>query len=108
MLQLRRRHLTSCPHTSGVYLKCRCPIWVVGALDGKFIRKSLDTANLEKAEGLRRQIEAENGIIERVNVEEACDRWIADCEARPLKPPSFRKHKEIKNNRAARFKGIST
>src|ERR1019366_7504511 len=103
MLQLRRRHLKSCPHTSGAYLKCRCPLWAVGSLDGAFIRKSLDTANLEKAELLRREIELDKKVIEKVSVKDACDRWIADCEARQLKPQSIRKYKEVRKEIGARW-----
>jgi integrase len=65
-------------------------------LDGAFIRKSLDTANLEKAELLRREIELDKKVIEKVSVKDACDRWIADCEARQLKDSSIRKYREIK------------
>ena len=103
MLNLRRRHLSSCTHKDSAYLKCRCPIWVVGALDGAFIRKSLDTRNLEKAESMKREIELGKLALERVSVSKACERWIADCEARRLKPQSIRKYKEVKNELCAKF-----
>ena len=106
MLALRRRHLKSCPHRSGAYLKCRCPLWAVGSLDGVFVRKSLDTGNLEKAELLRRQIEFDKKVIERVSVQLAGERWIADCEARQLKPPSIRKYTEVKRELTARWGNI--
>jgi integrase len=103
MLNLRRRHLSSCTHKHSAYLKCRCPIWVVGALDGTFIRKSLDTRNLEKAESMRREIELGKLALERVSVSEASERWIADCEARQLKPQSIRKYKEVKSELCTKF-----
>jgi integrase/recombinase XerD len=105
MLQLRRRHLKKCPHKSSAYIKCRCPLWAVGALDGKFIRKSLDTGNLEKAEILRRQIEIDRHVIERVSVTDACGRWLADCEARQLKPQSIKKYKEVKKELIGHWSG---
>jgi integrase/recombinase XerD len=96
MLHLRRRHLKTCTHRDSSYLKCRCPLWVVGSLDGKFIRKSLDTRSVEKAEMLRRKIEQGDAALEAVRVADACDRWIADCIARQLKPQSIRKYREVK------------
>jgi site-specific recombinase XerD len=80
MLQLRRRHLSSCSHKSGLYLKCKCPLWAIGTLDGRFLRKSLDTRNLEKATKLVAEMDVSK--VQRVSLSEACDRFIADCERR--------------------------
>lgn len=45
MLNIYRRHLKTCPHRSkGIdYIKCQCPIWCDGELNGRRYRKSLGT-----------------------------------------------------------------
>ena len=47
MLSLDRRRVTACPHTSMRYKPCRCLIWVVGSLDGKPLRTSINLTNWE-------------------------------------------------------------
>src|SRR5205814_1475591 len=51
MLSLWRRHLTGCPHRNKGRLctKCSCPIWCDGEIDGKRIRKSMDTRDWARA-----------------------------------------------------------
>jgi integrase len=51
MLSLWRRHLKSCPHRSKgrPYTKCSCPIWCDGDVDGKRVRKSMDTRDWARA-----------------------------------------------------------
>ncbi len=83
MLHLRRRHLKSCEHRAGAYLRCKCPLWAIGTLDGKFIRKALDTRNLEK--GTQLIAEMDLAKVERVFLSEAIARFLADCERRNSK-----------------------
>jgi integrase/recombinase XerD len=97
MLHLRRRHLKSCSHRASAYLKCKCPLWVVGKVDDKFIRRSLDTQNLEKAEMMRREIEAGTRHMDGVSVSVAVERFLADAEARHLKEPTLRKYRQVMN-----------
>lgn len=105
MLHLRRRHLKECKHRDSTFLKCKCPLWVVGNLDGKFLRKSLDTRNLERAEMLRREIEAGDRRVDGVSVKEAVQRFLADAEARKLKEPTLRKYKQIMGEFKVSFDG---
>src|SRR5215472_15317729 len=51
MLTLYRRHLRKWPHRAkgGNYVKCSCPIWADGELDGKRYRKSLGTRDWQRA-----------------------------------------------------------
>jgi site-specific recombinase XerD len=51
MLTLWRRHLKSCSyHSKGrAHIKCGCPIWCDGEIDGKRVRKPLDTRDWAKA-----------------------------------------------------------
>lgn len=59
MLRLIRRHLSNCPHRAkGVkFLKCQCPIHIHGTLNGKTIRRTADTRNMERAEKVLRKME---------------------------------------------------
>lgn len=47
MLKPWRRHFPDCDYVElgREYVKCSCPIWVDGMLDGKRVRRSLDTLN---------------------------------------------------------------
>ena len=101
MLNLYRRHRAKCK-SSARRAKCFCPIWVQGVLHGEPVRRSLDLTNWEAANRLINEWEI-HGEDEQVNVSEACDRWIADCEARQLKPQSIRKYREIEKELVEKF-----
>jgi hypothetical protein len=60
VLTIYRRHLKKCPHRhkGREWKKCACPLWVNGTLDGREIRHSLNTRNLEIAADKVLQIEA--------------------------------------------------
>ncbi len=58
MLNLYRRHLKKCPHRGDVkqdptkgrgWIKCSCPIWADGELNGAEYRKSLQTREWQRA-----------------------------------------------------------
>ena len=51
MLTLWRRHLRGCPHRKRgrLHTKCPCPIWCDGDLNGKRVRKSMDTRDWARA-----------------------------------------------------------
>lgn len=83
MLNLWRRHKARCPHKLRKYKNCSCPIWVQGTLHGKWMKKSLGIRNWESAQRLVREWEA--GTKEAVmSVNEACDKFYQDAEARGL------------------------
>ena len=106
MLTLFRRHLKSCKHRSRRYKSCGCPIAAEGTLRGEMIRRTLDLRNWEAATRLIRDWEI-HGHEVSLSVSDATKRWIADCEARKLKPQSIRKYKEVKKELDARFGSIS-
>lgn len=89
MLNLRRRHLKTCKHRDSTYLKCKCPLWAVGTLDGEFVRSALDTKNLERGAALIREMEA--GKRDKITVEDACARFIDDLKSRGLSPDTIAK-----------------
>ena len=103
MLHLRRRHLSSCKHRSSSYLKCQCPIWVVGKLGEEFIRRSLDTRNLERAEQLRREIEAGKMRAHEVPIKTAVTKFVDDVERR-CKSETHRKYKYVMSDFEERYK----
>ena len=51
MLSLWRRHESNCPHASKgrAHLKCNCPIWCDGEINGGRVRKSLETRDWTRA-----------------------------------------------------------
>lgn len=88
MLTIYRRHLKTCKHRSEgrKYRRCRCPIWVDGFLGGQEIRKTLKTADWEKATDTIREWET-SGLgpptdTSQVTIEHAQKEFLADCEAR--------------------------
>jgi len=78
MLKTFRRHLANCPHRSKGrrYLRCSCPIWVDGTLDGHRVLKSLDTANLEIAANKVLHMEADQKVEDQVSVNNAVDDFL--------------------------------
>ncbi len=81
MLKTYRRHLASCRHKNKGrdFLRCSCPIWVDGTLNGRRIRQSLDTANLQIAAEKVLELEANNGENkqEETSVDNAVDSFLA-------------------------------
>src|SRR5262245_60903580 len=84
MLSLWRRHLKNCPHRKKGRLctKCSCPIWCDGDVDGKRVRKGLDTQDWGRATRKLAEIEdpryglrecVQPGCTELVNVADAND-----------------------------------
>ena len=105
MLTLYRRHRANCKSTAR-RAKCSCPIWAQGVLHGESVRRSLDLTNWEAANRLINELEI-HGAEESLSVSDACERWIADCEARQLKPQSTRKYREIKRELVEHLRGIA-
>ena len=69
MLALYRRHLKTCGHRAEgrAYIKCNCPIWADGDLDGKEFRKSLRTRDWQRAIRLAERLD--RPISERDDLE---------------------------------------
>jgi hypothetical protein len=76
------------------YRRCFCPIWVDGLLNGIEIRKALKTRDWQAANDRVRRWEAEGKKDDRpalILVKDACDKFIADGEARGLREPTLYK-----------------
>jgi site-specific recombinase XerD len=91
MLTIFRRHLASCKYRSRRFKGCSCPISVEGRLHGEYVRKSLDVRNWESAQKLVRDWEA-GDKYRTVPMNEACDLFLKDCEARKLGPAQLGKY----------------
>lgn len=87
MPTIYRRHRKDCEHRheGWKYRRCRCPIWVDGFLGGQEIRKSLETADWQKAQDFVREWEAKahepKAITEPVGIEQACEKLLSDAKA---------------------------
>jgi integrase/recombinase XerD len=100
MLWTYRRHEKSCSHrTEGrKHIRCGCPLWVDGRLNGVRVHKSLGTRDRETAlQGVRDLESVPKGAgswqRERITAGEACVRFVADLEARKLKASTVRKYR---------------
>ena len=106
MLNAYRRHKANCKHSSRRYKSCFCPVWAQGELDGRRVRKSLDVTSWEAALRKIRDIEI-HGEAKSLSVEEACGKWIADCEARGLKSETLKKYRAAKRELTDRLGEIA-
>jgi site-specific recombinase XerD len=75
----------------------------MGTLNGRFIKHSLDTRNLEHAVFLIRQIEA--GKAQSVKIEEACERFITEGEVDGLSDETLRKRRLLMRELGDAFAG---
>jgi integrase/recombinase XerD len=98
MLTIYRRHQKDCEHRADgrSYRRCRCVIWVDGSVGGVEVRKSLQTRDWQKAQDFVREWEAEGQRVEEtpsITIKEACDKFMADAEARGLREPTLYKYR---------------
>src|SRR5258708_23715023 len=98
MLTIYRRHRKACKQRfdGRAYRRCLCPIWVDGSLNGVEIRKSLRLRDWQRAQDLVRKWEAEGQRVEKpkpLTVKEACEKFVADAEARNLREPTLYKYR---------------
>jgi site-specific recombinase XerD len=95
MLTIWRRHTSSCRFSSKGrdYLKCSCPLWADGYVDGKrTLRKSLETRDMARA---RKKASALESPDQRIycSIAEAKTAFLAHCESEGLKFSSRRKYR---------------
>lgn len=102
MLTIFRRHLKSCKFRSRRFKGCTCPISIEGRLHGEYVRKSLEVRNWESAQKLVRDWEA-GEQSKTVGMKEACEKFIADCEARKLGQAQMGKYKLLTRELEAFF-----
>jgi integrase/recombinase XerD len=107
MLTIYRRHRKECEHRSEgrKYRRCRCPIWVDGFLRGKEIRKSLNTADWQKAQDFYREWEAKESEPKApqapMTIQAAGEKFVADAEAQKLTEATIYKYRLLFKQMAA-------
>ena len=99
MLTIYRRHRKGCKHRAQgrKHRHCQCSIWVDGILAGVEIRESLKMRDWQRASEIVREWEANGrrtvGKTDPITVKEACDKFIADAEARGLRATTLYKYR---------------
>jgi hypothetical protein len=95
MLTLWRRHTAECVHRDKgrTYLKCSCPVWADGYVNGKrTLRQSLKTRDLARARKKAIALESPDARIYKP-VSEAVDAFLAHCESEGLQGSTMRKYR---------------
>jgi len=88
-----RRHVAPCDSTDNNDPRCGCPIYQEYRVGKRRFRRSLKTRNWQKALAEARQKEME-GFREKPKsptIDQACDKFIQDAEARGLREPTLYK-----------------
>jgi site-specific recombinase XerD len=95
MLTIWRRHTAQCPHRNKGrdYLKCNCPIWADGYLNGKrTLRRSLETRDMARARKRAANLEDPQEFQQRT-LAEAIAAFDAHCVSDGLKHSTLRKYR---------------
>jgi site-specific recombinase XerD len=95
MLTIWRRHTKTCPHRfkGRDVLKCNCPLWADGYIDGKrVLRQSLGTRDMARARKKAVSLESPDNRVFK-DVGEAVTAFLAHCESEGLKTSSIRKYR---------------
>jgi site-specific recombinase XerD len=95
-----RRHTPTCPHASKGRdtLKCQCPLWADGYVNGKrTLRKSLGTRDLAAARRKAAALESPDARIFKT-VAGAVDSFMMHCNANGLQESTFRRYRNIFNH----------
>ena len=97
MLTIWRRHGKSCPHRARgrEVLKCSCPLWADGYIDGKrVLRQSLKTRDMARARKHAVALESpENKAFKPIA--DAATAFLDHCLSQGLKNSSVRKYRNI-------------
>lgn len=78
-------------------MKCRCPLWGKGMLEGEPYQKSLKTRSFGRAQQIIREIEDGKRPKEKhISIKDALAAFITECEARNLTEPTLRKYLSLR------------
>src|SRR5262244_3233435 len=103
MLRVVPRHLKGCGESSESKScppkqRIKCPLWVKGRMDGKLIRRSLNTTNWQIAAHKVTQIEAAGSVQPNkppITVAEGVARFLREAESRELRPATLKKFRVL-------------
>ncbi len=109
-LTLWRWHARSCPHRGKGrrWTRCNCGIWVQGSLGGEWIKRSLNTRDLERkpqgsVHGWRASREVGLVRVDVPTIEQAVARYFEDATARHLAATTIRKRRELVEGKLLAF-----
>ena len=97
MLTLWRRHTEQCPHKDKGrdHLKCNCPLWADGYVDGKrTLRRSLGTSDMARARKKAVALESPDAPIHKP-MEEAAAAFLAHCKSEGLTDATISKYQNV-------------
>ena len=97
MLNLYRRHTPKCPHADKGqnYIKCSCPIWCDGELNGKRFRKAVGVRDWARAVKRAEKWESAPGkAIKDQTIAGCIESYLADCRARRLKESTITSYRK--------------
>jgi site-specific recombinase XerD len=100
MITIWRRHGGACPHSvkGRSYLKCNCPLWADGYVNGKrVLRLSLGTRDMARARKKAVALESPDREVYKPLVD-AVDAFIDHCESGGLKFSTVRKYRNSLNH----------
>lgn len=95
MLTIWRRHTATCRHRGKgrEYLKCDCPLWADGYVDGKrTLRQSLKTRDMARARKRAVALESVDSIVHK-SIKQAAEGFISHCESENLAFSTVRKYR---------------
>jgi hypothetical protein len=96
MLTIWRRHTAECPHRDKGrdHLKCNCPIWADGYVNGKrTLRQSLKTRDMARARKRAANLEDPQSQFQQRTLAEAVAAFDAHCVSDGLKGSTLRKYR---------------
>ena len=101
MLGLYRRHQTHCPHLlkGRAHLRCPCPLWADGRMNGERVHKALGTTDWQKAQQIVRELETGASCsntrtqVGPITLNQAWQRFLDDLDSRKLHPATIRKYR---------------
>jgi len=88
------------------YRRCKCPVWVFGSMNGKRVRRALDTLNWERGEEILRALDPEE-MPEKLTVSQCGERFAEDCKSRHLAKETLGKYDLLVRELKTHFKGVS-
>jgi site-specific recombinase XerD len=103
VLTIYRRHYSPCKFAARKeprrYRTCHCPIWVQGSLGREYVKQALDQRSWQAAADLVRGWEAAGRVggqrVQVPTIAEAVEKFLADAEARNLRPASLKKYRRL-------------
>lgn len=94
-LTIWRRHTPSCAHRAKGrdYLKCNCPIWADGYVDGKrVLRKSLGTRDMARARKKSVALESPDNRVYK-SLSDAINNFLGHCQSEGLTHATYRRYR---------------